>query len=277
MVESEFEVIEPKTEEAQEAPEPEVQEDAEFEASEQKRAEAMGWRPLSEFNGIAGKWKDYPEFLAFGDDKLGVMSENMATMQRKLVEMERLQDVQNSTHQMDMKAQKIRIVNEYEDKMRDAVQDGDVEAFDKASKQRDEQVEAYEEPDPSVNAYAAPMADFMDRNSWYGTEEGQVASDHFDAEGHRIRTSGRNLSPTEEMKEAEKSVRKKFPELYGNPKRTRAAAVGSGRRPIARKGPRTYEAMSPEEQQGCDDSVKAEFSTREQFVKNHFTIKDNKA
>lgn len=244
-----------------------------FEAAEKKRAGTMGWKPLSEFRGDKAIWKDYPEFLEFGENRIAVMGDNMATMQRKINDMERRETLQQSTHETAMKAMRLRAEKEYSDRVQEAIEEGDKGIEARAAVQRDAELAVYQEPEPQTNPYDEPLADFSARNTWYG--ENQVASDFADAEGARVRNRSPGLSPDAELMEVENAVRKEFPKLFSNPNRQKASAVGSGRRPARASGAKSYGALSTADQQACDEAVEYGFvKNRKAFVENHFLLKE---
>lgn len=277
-MENETEVID--TPEAEPADEPAQEPDGEDEGdgddlSVEDRAKTMGWRELSEFSGDKSYFVDAEEFVRNADEKMPVMRSNMRKMQRDIHNLTESLTLQADMAKETLVAQKTRMESEFDIKLREAVQDGDTETYDRVNAQKTQEMKAFDTPEPkpaASTAFEDAFDDFTDRNTWY--DKNRAATDFANAEGQRVREDNPGISPADELKKVEGAVKGEFPALFSNPNRNKASAVGNGRRPGRAKTAKTYEAMPIESRDACDNMVSRGIS-KDAFVKNYYEMQGN--
>lgn len=264
----ETEVIEP-TEEIVESLEVE---EVEEELSYEDKAKPLGWKTLDEFRGDKAYWTDAETFIKNGEESLPILRSNMKKMQRELHTVKGDLAMQKSIHKTGMEAQRKKIEAEYDGRAREAVREGDEEAFNAASKQRDADLAAHDAvvEQPQEDPKEA-IAAFESRNKWFG--ENQIASDFADAESGRLRGSHPHLSIEENLERVESAVKDNFPDLFGNSKRSRKSSVETGRRPNGKAKTKTYAAMPAEYRAACDSFVR-DGQNQATYVKNYYAMQE---
>lgn len=130
------------------------------------RARVMGWKPLAEYRGDPRRWTDAAAFIAHGEEQLPILRDQSRRMSEKLVVQDaKLADLQNTVAEQ---AQAVRdamalarkageagynrALAELKGKQREAVEAGDLVAFE----QVEEQIGALETTRAEVVAPAPP-------------------------------------------------------------------------------------------------------------------------
>lgn len=242
------------------APEPQEQEHND-QAQEQggfdveSVARAAGWAPKEEWRGDDGQeWVDAASFVT---QRL----ERAQNLGKEVKRLRRTMETQTRTSERILSQQREQAIQQARAEVRRAVEENDTEAAERAVA-RVQSIEATR-PDPHVTAFADRNAD------WFNVDDEATAYAHAVAQVH----ANRGAPPREQVEEAEKAVRKRFPELFGEqPEKTqrpaaKAPTMGGGQRtPPARRGPLTL-ADLPKEAQDAARRFEKRGVTLEQFVK----------
>lgn len=163
-------------------------------------AQEMGWVPQEKYRGDPSKWKDAKSFVKSTVDVNRSLSKDVRELKDT---QERLLRVQSRV----IDDQVERKVKEATARFHQAVADGDSQgAFEASEEIRHARIVA----EPETN----PVSDWQSRNQWYGSHP--EASDL--AYGVCERLAKQGLTPAQQLAEAEKTVRKAFPDLFEGPK-----------------------------------------------------------
>ncbi len=273
--------------------------DENTETVEQKedQARGMGWVPESEWEGEPpkGGFRSAEEFVERGetDPSIARESKRNQELDRRLKDSDARAQARDKAHdealtevrktladfrdhheKVDKRAYD-RAMKDIRATQRKAVEDGDVEAFDKAEEEvKDLVKEATPKTngkDATVTTDAAGKADFdawHKDNDWYDddVEATQYAESILPIMGRKYPTSrGREF-----YDKVGEEVRKQFPEKFGNPRRKQPSTVaGAGDGPSGSRGGKTYADLPPEAKAACDGFVKEKLLTKEQYVKEY--------
>jgi len=162
-------------------------------------AQEMGWSPKDKWRGDPDKWKPAKDFVKSTVDVNRSLSKDVRELRDETRRILKTQSVV-------VEREVAKRLEEATTRFNQAVADGDAEgayrAKDEIDKVRASAVEA-EEP---------PAATWQKTNSWFGTHT--EASDL--AYGVCERLSKQGKSQTEQLAEAEKAVRKAFPDLFSD-------------------------------------------------------------
>lgn len=159
-------------------------------------AQEMGWVPREKYRGDPDKWKDAKAFVRATVDVNRSLSKDV----RELTENQRRL----------LRSQERVIEKQVEERVREATQrfhqavaDGDSQEAFRASEEIRQAKQAVVEEEP-------PASTWQRNNAWYGTHT--EASDLAYGVCERLAKQGR--SQAEQLAEAEKAVRKAFPDLF---------------------------------------------------------------
>lgn len=136
-------------------------------AHEVDRARAAGWKPLDEYKGPPGKWKDYKEFNAVGDKITRTLQSKIATQEatiKKLIE----------SQAVIIEQAKAQALAELNAQKREAIREGDVVAVDELDKKIAAVTETHEKakiPADTQPAVDPVSEEFVAANSaWFGKD-----------------------------------------------------------------------------------------------------------
>jgi hypothetical protein len=235
--------------------------DGEEETDVEKQARALGWHPRNEYLGPAHKWVPADEFIRRGENILPILRENHRRLQgdyqrqadelrglrSQLTEQsEVLNEVRQRMRTADERAYE-RAKTEWERKQREAAQEGDVEAHDKATealKQIEKSKATPTQPERRQPAQETPteIAAFIRENPWYSND--QVLNMQMQAEHVRLKQDEPGLSLAENLERAKEAVMARYPQKFGmqprQPRRPSASPVATPtpgpRGPLPRRG-----------------------------------------
>jgi Tfp pilus assembly protein PilN len=191
----------------------------------EQQAREQGWVPKDEWSG-EGKWRDAESFLDRGE-----LYQKISSQRKKLQELERNQQAFNSHLSVVREAEYKRALQALRAEKKAALVDGDPDKLIDV----DEKIRAVEREQLEINQPAAPQSneavaeqfnEWRSKNSWYDNPDTDHLKAYADAEGIKLAKSGE--PPEEVLKKVEALVRRKFPEKFTNPNRSKAGAVESG-------------------------------------------------
>lgn len=218
---------------------PPIDDDQHDEDDLEARARLQGWRPQAEYNGRPGQWVDAKTFLKRGEERNPVLRDQVARLSDKLLksgttidEMQAKLDEQadaiNYLRKVAERADETgykRAMAELKAKQREAVVNGDQEAYDNLEEQRAEMESARAAIDappppkaPKPKTEAAPDLDpaipaFIAENPWFNNTP---YLNTYMIEQHNAVIRAHPAMPIgEQLAIAKANTVKKFPEAFG--------------------------------------------------------------
>ncbi len=214
------------------------------------RARMMGHVPLEEFKGDPEKWIDAETFVKRAETELPIALGTIKTLERKLDRVEkRFTEVTDTLeqfgkyHQTALERETAKSAAEYQRgieeataQMRQAAEEGDVDAFDKAKAKSDaligEAAKLTEKSEAGPEGDGKPKIDpeinrqWVEDNSWFVKE---FKMHKFAKEcGDFLAITQPALKQGEQLEEIVKMVKEEFPDYFGNPNRKKTPSVDSG-------------------------------------------------
>lgn len=246
-------------------------------------ARRMGYKDEGDFQGDPDKRLDARTFVARALNELPLARSNLRTYNRRMGELEKKIDKQSQvleqfnahhkkTLQETAEREYHRGLQEARDKMKQAVEEGDIEgaeaAWEEAEKIRKDMeggekekkgTEAKRgEPDQAAMKEAQEVRDaWMKENDWYDKNRGMRKYAYECAE--LLSKTEPNLTAKEQLDAVREMVEEQFPDYFSNPNRKKPSAVeGAGRRGTdqGKAGKKSYRDLPPEAKAMCDDFVK---------------------
>lgn len=224
-----------KTVEAQQ-PEVETQEQEDVRDWEAD-ARKMGWVPEGEWKGDRkpAKFLSAEEFVERGETVIPILKSQIQSRDEQIAAKEkefadrlaRMEKMQKDARERQQKSHEAAMKKLASD-MRKAAADGDIEAYDELSTQRDQlSKEAPEEakPDetPEQNAERV-QTDWIAKNDWYRTDF-KLAKDAEDY-SQWLAKNNPNISLEDNLAATEKYIKEQNPEKFGSPKPRKTTANG---------------------------------------------------
>lgn len=202
----------------------------------ESEARNEGWVPQEEWRGPDEKWKPAEQFVKDG--------ENITPILRKKVERleERVDSLLSTNKQLNEWSQKAqakekreneKLLKELEQVRKQAVTEGDGDAFARADEQINELKSAPQQLDPVAEQWLAA-------NSWYNTNDNLASF----ADGISDRLRAQGYTGKAYFDELTKRVRETFPDQFGNPQRQKPNSVESGgEREVSDSKAKTFENL----------------------------------
>jgi uncharacterized cupredoxin-like copper-binding protein len=247
------------------------------------KARRLGWLPKEEFRGDPTRWKPADEYVEHGETIIPILKQNTETLHEKLSAQERqinemrqvmieMRDhTRRNTERMYAQAR-----TDVEAEMRAAVETADTTRFD-AAKARMKEIEAppsYQSNDrqaPAQAPYVDPVVQrWVADNSWFNNDivlNGMAQGIHM-----QLCRDKPGLSLADNLAEVTREVQARFPEKFGNSRRSDAPAVSApgGAPPARRTNKRTFDDLP----QDAKDAY-TKFSkmmpgySKEEYLKNY--------
>lgn len=196
------------------------------ESTPEERAARIGWTPKEKFRGDAAKWVDAETFLKNGEESLPILRENNRKLQKALEDSAKTAAEFAKYHEQTEKRAYERAKKELQAEIKAAAKAGDEAG---AAKAADELADVEAEHKLAANKQKAdPVWDtWFAQNSWMTTDS-ELAIEA-EVEGFRLRKKGEKSEGIEFLDKVKEALKKRFPEKFGNPRRSQAGAVeGSG-------------------------------------------------
>lgn len=189
---------------------PETPEVAETEDEQQDPVESLardiGWTPKEEFKGDPEAWKPADEFIRTGRDVQRSLAKELKTIKQTTEAMAR---TQASLMQQTLADRDAYWASQHQE----AVEQGDYEAVDYASRQRQAVQQQYAQTARPVITNEA--AEFAERNKGWFQKDPLATRRAFEVTEAYAQSGA---PPQEQLAAAERQIRKEFPELFGNSK-----------------------------------------------------------
>lgn len=216
-----------ETTEHEAADAPDIDADVEAEAREK------GWKPEEEWAGDKSRWMPADEFLAFNERRLqqadGIAKAEISRLEKEVAELKSgISDLTGHLKKADQRAYE-RARKDLEAEMKNAVADGDTEAFERISddlKALDKEVAdaTTEKPKDDASTGNSPaFREWHKDNDWYGNN---VRMTVFADEAARvIRAANPRMGEADLYEAVSKEVREEFPDRFKNTRRTKPPVV----------------------------------------------------
>lgn len=236
----------------------------------EEQARQQGWRPQEEYNGDPEKWKPAEEFLAVGNKIAAVQSERNDKLLRELTTLKNDIASFKEVHTKEMRAAREdaynRAVSELRVKQREAVENGDIDEFDKIEK------EINETPKPVVEREAPkPNKDYIDwaaKNPWYGSDN--ELTEMADIVGEKLR--GNYSDMTKFYNAVTDRVKKMYPDKFDikEPVQDVEQSSGGGGGP-KQKSKHSYKSLPDDAKAACDKYIAMGlYKNKEDYVKEYY-------
>lgn len=221
----------------------------------------MGWAPKEKWEGPEDQWKPADQFIKDGRDINRGLSRELRGMRDQLDRVTRTssQLLEDKIAERDRYWQSVH---------RKAVEDGDHELAERAFEERGKLAAVPKDTEEARAAEAAAAAarDFATKNSWFGTQPLPTA---------RAREIGDMLAkagypPEVQVAEAEKVIRREYPDLYPQPRQAPGVHGTRSRSADTRSRAKGYNDMPPESRAMADDYERRHGVKKEDFAKSYW-------
>lgn len=224
----------------------------------ESEAKNLGWHNPEDddFRGDPDKALGAEEFVKRGETELPLIRANNKKLQKQVNDLESGREEFRAYMEGQMERQEA----EFERRQREAVRDGDVEAFDQIAKERTAAT-----PKPvAVTDNVETM--FKSRNDWYGDD---IEKTMYAQEVSKIVMSqGGDQSQEDVFVKIEDAVKKKF--ARNAPRNIAPPSVEGGRKRPLGGSAKTYEAMPQADRVACDRMASKWNVDKKDFVKNYW-------
>ena len=246
----------------------------------EEQAKAMGWVPKDDFKGNPELWKDAESFVKDGYEVLPILRERLKKVtstqeetNAKLARTESLLKTLTEHHKKTEESAYKRALADLKAEQRKAVQDNDIETFDKI----DEQINKLEKPKEPEGAdnLDPEFLSWKAENKWYETDPELSVYADFVA-GFVEKTTGLKGGRAFYDKVAEE-VKTRYPDKFKNPNREKVDAVeagggGDNNAGPTKKGKKTYSNMPQDAKDACDELVRGGVMKKEDYVKEYYEL-----
>lgn len=193
------------------------------------KAREMGWKPKEEWDGDSERWMPAEEFVE-RNERLQKRADSIAQAEIKRLE-GRISELQATINDLGQHMKKAdqrayqKALDDLKAQQREAVEQGDTKAYEQAERQMENLKKDVEAADEAGGQQARPDADFRAwhaENAWYDDDvEATVYADQIaPVVARKTGYKGRALYDA-----VAQEVKKKFPDKFGNPRRSRPQAV----------------------------------------------------
>ncbi len=250
------EVIEEVESNEDQGGEPEV----ELSPMEQK-AHDQGWRPQDDFEGPKDHWKTAKEYIKDGE-WLAKIKDLKQDLDRVKIDADERVSNNNKLNEARRKSE----ISKLKTQQREAAEDADVDAYDKAQREievlENEFVEAPVVPqkDPSITEWEANNAWINDVND----ERSTVAQGIF----NNYANQNKNATPAQALEHLDKRIKELYPTKNENPRREQPNTNETPRKSAQRKNrDLTMSDLTPTEQGEWNMYGQTMFKTEKAFLK----------
>lgn len=237
----------PQTEQADETPEAIVD-----------LARKAGWTPKDEFKGNPEKWKPAEDYLLFGKDNARSMSREMRGLRDQI---DRLSRTSATIMEDRLAAQEAHWKAVHEKAVKD-------DNFDLAERALGERVKITQaKASQPSNEQPPETAEFVERHkSWFGVD--RLATLEAKQVAEALARDGEPV--TVQLREAERAVKRKFPELFSQGKPAPGVAATRTRTAGTTSREKKYADMPPESRAMADDYFRRHKLDKEDFAKSYW-------
>lgn len=239
----------------------EVQEERDFEAE----ARAQGWTGPENWRGDPDKFKTAEQFVKDGENIPAILKSKVDRLEQRVEQLlasnQKVNEMTQRTLEKEKK-EKQKLVKQLEEVRKQAVTDGDGEAFDRADKQLEDL-----KTDHIETQGIDPLAkNWLEHNTWYETNDKLAAF----ADGIADRLVAQGYTGQAYFDELTKRTMDTFPEDFGNKNRKKPSSVDGGTPPVENSSKRTFESL-PKEAKDAFAQFKRDIPgfTKEQYLESY--------
>lgn len=228
-------------------------------------ARSGGWVPKEQFKGDPEKWLEAEDFVLKAAEILPHVTKELREARGEIKGVQKtLADFAEHHSKTELRAYQ-RALKELETQIEQAASIGDVAGVKAAT---NELIELQKDATPAPKAAQGEPPEFTswkEKNPWFGEDEALTAATV--AIANKVEKEG--YSGAAHIREVDKRLKEKFPQLFENPARKQAAPVEGGQSAPKPRG-KTYTDLPAEAKAACDDFVKRGLLTREVYVRDYF-------
>ena len=235
-------------------------------------AKKEGWAPIEHWKGNPDDFKSAEQFVKDGEkipailkSKIERKDEDIAQLKAQQTELrqttKQFKDFMDNSLQRERK-EKDKLKRELEAVRKQAVTDGDGEAFDRADRQLEELKEA---PTQETNGLDPLAQSWLEENSWYASNDTLGAF----ADGLSERLMAQGYTGKAYFDELTKRTQEAFPDEFGNKNRKKPNAVESTTEPV-KSSEQTFDNLPAEAKAAYASFAKdIEGFSKEDYVANY--------
>lgn len=188
---------------------------------EEEYARSKGWRPKDEWDSDKGEWIDAAEFNRRGPlfDTIGKLKDEIREYKKSsdaLVEHNKR--LQEHAQKSEERARQ-KVLEELEERRKEAVQDGDLDLFNEIDQEIKEKTRE-PEPEPD-NAIPESILKWKESNDWFDKDEAMTS--YMIHEQNKY--LGQGLSVPDALERATERVKTEFSHKFDNPNKTKPSMV----------------------------------------------------
>lgn len=217
-------------------------------------ASELGWAPKDNWRGNEEDWKDAKSFLR---DTVEINKTTRRELKATREAADRAARAAAAITEQALERQRIELLQ----RRQEAFDAGDAQTFSTVEQR------LATLPQPEIPARSAETQDFIRRNStWYGIDPIATQIAYNVCEQYKTRPYA------EQLQEAEKVIRQRFPEYAPRTNKGPAALEAGATRATAtvRKGPKGFNDLPPDARRAALDYEKRGRATREEYAKIYF-------
>ena len=243
-----------------------------------ERAKTMGWIPEEQFKGDKTKWRPADEYVERAENLMPILKSQLGKYEGEIRTLKSTVESQKKTTERLLKMSEETQKRAYEQAKRDltlkqaeAVEAGDTQKWMQLKEEEDK----LQKPEPipvEETPQTSPVFDtWKMNNQWYQTDPD--LSLFADSYGRQLKETNPNMTYEQLLSAAEQKVKEVFPHKFENPARNQPSTVdgGSQRETNVKPSGKTFNDLSADERQICDNDIKnGLYKSREEWVKVFF-------
>jgi hypothetical protein len=251
-------------------------------AAIESQAKVLGWRPKEEFVGDPDNWRDADEYLQYGRDTLPVLRENNKRLISEVQDLKKtFKEFSEHHKQSIIKTEKQayeKAMADLSEKQRKAVEDQDVETFDKLEKEK-EKLEPPVDVQPKKDgagqgaAKSPEMKTWEKENPWYDGDS--LKEVRMTARANEIASvlHGKGVPFDDMLKQVKDAIKEEYPDHFKNQNAKKESAVSTPSRGAGKgtgKKGKTFEDLPDDAKAACRRFEKQGLMKKEDYVKEYF-------
>lgn len=224
-------------------------------------AAEMGWAPKDQFKGPEDEWKPAKDFIVAGRDITRSLSRELKSVRDEVSRMGRVssQILEDKLADRDAYWQRVQAK---------AVEEGDNDTVNRAIDERIKLKSAGPQAGPDTE-----VAAWMQRNAWFNSDP--LAQDRAREISNRLAAQGHDTAT--QLREAERAIRREFPEHFPTKAKEQAATqTGASRKTGSSSKVKGFNDMPAESQQMAREYEKRHGIKPEEFAKSYWADQEGK-
>jgi hypothetical protein len=231
-------------------------------------ASAEGWAPEAQWKGDPKRWKSAEQFVRDGEKIVPILKSKVDRLDQRV---EQLMESNKKLNEMSKRSldkerrENDRLIKQLEEMRKQAVTNGDGEAFASA----DSQIQSLQQqghPVPEQDNLDPLAEQWLSHNPWYAQDDRLGAF----ADGIADRLRARGYTGQAYFDELTRQVQETFPDEFENPNRKRASGVESGGEKTIVSNTKSFDSL-PKDAKAAYQQFKRDIPgfTKEQFVEQY--------